>query len=218
MIYLVGVVHYRKESCHDVTDVIQKVQPDILFLELCEERRHLLRTEKNVPGEMAAAREASESVPNCTLILGDMPLSLHSTRLLNHLGDVYSDELVIMDLIRSNTVLRKYTAAPEGFRMDLSRFVEEKEPDWALEVTGQWDWNRPILKKNLFHDRDIYMTYCLQQLAKEIQPVDEAFHPTGRAPSVIVAVVGLGHLEGITELFPTAITEDQVRQVMNVNF
>jgi len=36
-VYLVGTAHFSKESCDDVSLVIQAVQPDIVMVELCKQ-------------------------------------------------------------------------------------------------------------------------------------------------------------------------------------
>ncbi len=36
-VYLVGTAHFSKESCEDVSLVIQAVQPDIVMVELCKQ-------------------------------------------------------------------------------------------------------------------------------------------------------------------------------------
>ncbi len=36
-VYLVGTAHFSKESCDDVSLVIQAVQPDIVLVELCKQ-------------------------------------------------------------------------------------------------------------------------------------------------------------------------------------
>ena len=36
-VYLVGTAHFSRESCDDVSLVIQAVQPDIVMVELCKQ-------------------------------------------------------------------------------------------------------------------------------------------------------------------------------------
>jgi pheromone shutdown protein TraB len=36
-VYLVGTAHFSKESCEDVSLVIQATQPDIVMVELCKQ-------------------------------------------------------------------------------------------------------------------------------------------------------------------------------------
>lgn len=42
-VYLVGTAHFSEESQDDVSQVMRNVQPDILVVELCESRVHILR-------------------------------------------------------------------------------------------------------------------------------------------------------------------------------
>merc|ERR1712012_650083 len=41
-VYVVGICHYSRESAEDVASVIQNVRPDIVVLELCEDRKDRL--------------------------------------------------------------------------------------------------------------------------------------------------------------------------------
>ena len=36
-IYLIGTAHFSKESCEDVSRIIQATQPDIVMVELCKQ-------------------------------------------------------------------------------------------------------------------------------------------------------------------------------------
>lgn len=42
--YLVGTAHISRASCDDVRTVIRAVQPDIVMIELCPERRFMLQS------------------------------------------------------------------------------------------------------------------------------------------------------------------------------
>jgi len=45
-VYLIGTAHFSKESCEDVSLVIQGVQPDIVMVELCKARTNILHLDE----------------------------------------------------------------------------------------------------------------------------------------------------------------------------
>ena len=45
-VYLIGTAHFSKESCEDVKNVIDSVQPDIVMIELCKARTNLLQLDE----------------------------------------------------------------------------------------------------------------------------------------------------------------------------
>jgi len=45
-VYLIGTAHFSKESCEDVSLVIQSVQPDIVMVELCKARTNILHLDE----------------------------------------------------------------------------------------------------------------------------------------------------------------------------
>ena len=45
-VYLIGTAHFSKESCEDVSLVIQGVQPDIVMVELCKQRQNILQLDE----------------------------------------------------------------------------------------------------------------------------------------------------------------------------
>lgn len=54
-VYLIGTAHFSEESEKDVKTTIHKVRPDLIVLELCNNRRHVLRMDKDT-----LLKEASE--------------------------------------------------------------------------------------------------------------------------------------------------------------
>ncbi|MED6221904.1 hypothetical protein PIB30_059268 [Stylosanthes scabra] len=50
-VYLVGVRHRTQESIADVQRLVSVLKPDVVYLELCEERQELL-TSKEIPTKM----------------------------------------------------------------------------------------------------------------------------------------------------------------------
>ena len=45
-VYLIGTAHFSKESCEDVSLVIQGVQQDIVMVELCKARTNILHLDE----------------------------------------------------------------------------------------------------------------------------------------------------------------------------
>eukprot|EP00088_Acartia_fossae_P066809 TRINITY_DN8299_c0_g2_i3.p1 TRINITY_DN8299_c0_g2~~TRINITY_DN8299_c0_g2_i3.p1 ORF type:complete len:719 (-),score=180.01 TRINITY_DN8299_c0_g2_i3:321-2477(-) len=46
-VYLVGTAHFSQESCEDVARVISLVQPDVVMLELCNQRTNILHLDES---------------------------------------------------------------------------------------------------------------------------------------------------------------------------
>ncbi|CAD5119381.1 DgyrCDS7995 [Dimorphilus gyrociliatus] len=75
-VYLIGTAHFSEESERDVIQTIQKVKPDVIVLELCASRRHVLSMDKET-----LLKEASElTIAKIRMIIksnGTVPGLLH---------------------------------------------------------------------------------------------------------------------------------------------
>lgn len=76
-VYLVGTAHFSEKSCKDVEEVIARVKPNVIVLELCKNRMHILEyDEKSLLKEIenlsfsklaATIRQVIYSIRNCFL-------------------------------------------------------------------------------------------------------------------------------------------------------
>ena len=46
--YILGTAHVSRKSCDDTAELIRKVQPDLVFVELCPERQPILQMKKQM--------------------------------------------------------------------------------------------------------------------------------------------------------------------------
>jgi len=61
-VYLIGTAHFSKESCEDVSLVIQGVQPDIVMVELCKQRQNILQLDEETILEEAKNLDFDKSL------------------------------------------------------------------------------------------------------------------------------------------------------------
>jgi len=61
-VYLIGTAHFSKESCEDVSLVIQGVQPDIVMVELCKARTNILHLDEETILEEAQNLDFEKSL------------------------------------------------------------------------------------------------------------------------------------------------------------
>jgi len=61
-VYLIGTAHFSKESCEDVSMVIQGVQPDIVMVELCKARTNILHLDEETILEEAQNLDLEKSL------------------------------------------------------------------------------------------------------------------------------------------------------------
>ena len=83
-IHLVGVGHYTKKSQEHVSNVIRQTQPNVVFVELCENRRRHLTNPKIAANEMHTAFKEAQKIPGCQLHLGDRHLWITLMRVLTY--------------------------------------------------------------------------------------------------------------------------------------
>ena len=101
-IHLVGVGHYTKKSREHVTNVIRQTQPNFVFVELCEIRRHHLTNPMN---EMCTAFKEAQKIPGCQLHLGDRHLWITLMRVLTYSSLSKSISFIYELFIRKYTKL-----------------------------------------------------------------------------------------------------------------
>uniref|UniRef100_A0A2C9LQK3 TraB domain-containing protein n=1 Tax=Biomphalaria glabrata TaxID=6526 RepID=A0A2C9LQK3_BIOGL len=71
------------------------------------------------------------------------------------------------------------------------------------EMTGEF----PALGRVFVKERDIYLANSLRKIAQPI-PCPDA--PDGKIPSVVVGVVGIGHVQGIKENWDKELDVDEI--------
>ncbi|XP_077540807.1 traB domain-containing protein [Haemaphysalis longicornis] len=229
VVYLVGTAHFSLESQEDVAKTIQETQPDVVLIELCKSRLNILSFDEEVilkesqsmnmekmmttikqnglvqgimyilllsmsahltrqlgmapGGEFRRAVQEAEKVKGCLIHLGDRPLQITLQRALAALS-VWQKLRLAWHMITSKDPISK----EEVERCKKQDLLEEM----LAEMTGEF----PALSKVFVKERDIFLAYSLRLAAS---PVPCMHSPCGEQPTVVVGVVGIGHVPGIVE-------------------
>ncbi|KAG9454202.1 hypothetical protein H6P81_007106 [Aristolochia fimbriata] len=211
-VYLVGTAHVSKESCREVQAVISFLKPQVVFLELCSNRVAILNPQKlEVPtmNEMinmwkkrrmnafgilyswflakvasklevlpgAEFRVAFEEAMNCgaKVMLGDRPVHITLRRTWGKMPLWHKAKFLYSMFFQA-----LFLPSPD----ELNKLLKEMDDvDMLTLVIQEMSKAFPTLMETLLHERDMYMSSKLLQVAKE--------------HSSVVAVVGKGHLAGI---------------------
>ncbi|OIV99214.1 hypothetical protein TanjilG_06519 [Lupinus angustifolius] len=210
-VYLVGTAHVSEESSREVQAIVNHLKPQVVFLELCSSRVSVLTLQNlKVPtvGEMTAmlkkkhnlfevlygwflAKIASklEVFPGSEfrvayeeamkyggrVILGDRPVQVTLRRTWSKMPLWHKTKLVY-------SLLFQAVFLPSSD--DLNKMLKDMDDsDMLTLVIQEMSKEFPTLMETLVHERDQYMSSTLLKVASE--------------NSLVVAVVGKGHLQGI---------------------
>lgn len=210
-VYLVGTAHVSRQSVADVATTIERVRPDTICVELCQPRLTTL-TDNNSWKKMNIFKVLRDG--KAVFLLAQLLMSSFYKRLGSQLGVTPGAEmleavrcatnchaqLVLADRSIETTLKRVWGALSFWNRLDLlgqviaGLFVREKIDNSTIEKLKEKDQLEaamqafasafPAVKKTLIDERDVY-------LAEKIRT----------APgTTVVAVVGAGHVAGISAL------------------
>jgi pheromone shutdown-related protein TraB len=223
-IYLVGTAHLSRESVEDVRATVEQVKPDAICVELCQSRYQALtqadswskmdifkvvRQKKAVfmlaqlimtsfyrrlgekldiqPGaEMLEGIDLAEKT-GAKLVLADRNIEITLKRVWGYLGFWNKVKLFMQ-------VTLGLFAHEE---IDTSMIESLKKQDQLEAVMAEFAGKFPEIKKRLIDERDIY-------LAQEIR---------GAPGRTVVAVVGAGHVPGITRQIQEEHRLDGLREL-----
>ncbi|KAL6839239.1 hypothetical protein ACP4OV_030911 [Aristida adscensionis] len=211
-VYVVGTAHVSQESCDQVKAVISYLKPQAVFLELCASRVSIL-TPQNLqvptmnemidlwkkkkmntfgilyswflakvasqldvlPGaEFRVAFEEAMSYGG-KVILGDRPVQITLRRTWGKMSLWHRAKFLYYILFQSI-----FLPSPE----ELNKMLKDMDDvDMLTLVIQEMSKEFPSLMATLLHERDMYMSSKLLKVARE--------------NSLVVAVVGKGHVSGI---------------------
>lgn len=229
-VYLVGTAHFSKESQDDVSLVIQAVKPHVIILELCSARTSILSHDeetileeaKNIDYDKIVATIKANGVYNGIMYLLLLNMSAHLTKEIGmapggefrvaykeakHLGncDVHlGDRPIQITLKRALGRLSWFQTIKLGWHLLTSKEPISKEEiekckrrDMLEQLLAEMAGEYPALGEVFVAERDIYLTHSLQAAAssKPVSAVD-------LEPLRVVGVVGIGHVVGISKLWP----------------
>ncbi|XP_039267123.2 traB domain-containing protein-like [Styela clava] len=243
-VYLIGTAHFSKESCEDVRKVISQAQPDVVMIELCRGRTDLLINDEETLSKLAGDASFDKvltQVKRKGLVSGLMTfLLLHmSAHITKQLGMapggefraayqesrkvpgcklLFGDRAVEVTLQRAFGTFSLWQKLKFAFCVlkDLGPIKKEdieklKEKDMLEQALGEMMGEFPEMTNVFLAERDVYLAHSLQLAAG-----NEICTETGSKPTVVVGVVGLGHVGGIKENFPREITLEEMNKLMEV--
>lgn len=141
-----------------------------------------------MPGaEFRVANQECLKVPGCNMVLGDRRLSLTISRMFRLMSPWEKCKFILSMLWDSVSTVTSDEI--ENMKDDVTKMVQEMKDGY------------PGVAKIIIDERNVYLTAMLQATVRQKQKVTKEIHPSGTLPPVVVAVVGIGHQEGIQELF-----------------
>ncbi|XP_049866258.1 traB domain-containing protein-like [Pectinophora gossypiella] len=234
-VVLLGTVHFSKKSVEEVSEIVNVLKPNAILVELCRQRVSLLELDdkkfledaKNFDsrklkeaakgqnfvsgmlhamllktyadiakelgvapgGEFRRAYHEMKKIPGCKLFLGDRPIQITIARAFQSLS-VYELGQVLYHLT---------TANPKP--LDKQQLERYKDKDFVQAQFEEITRDVPAFKK-IFHvfvdERDKCLAYSIQECVRTVQK-----------PRVL-AVVGMGHVDGIAKYYGKMSQEDIV--------
>ncbi|XP_013396427.1 traB domain-containing protein isoform X2 [Lingula anatina] len=243
MVYVVGTAHFSEESQEDVAKTIHAVQPDIVVLELCRSRVNILELDESTllqeaqninlqkirvaikqngllqgvlhllllsmsahltkelgmapGGEFRRAFQEAQTIPGCRVHLGDRPIGITLKRALGALSWWQKLRLGFYMLTTKDPISKE----------DVEKC---KQKDLLEEMLKEMTGDYPALSTVFVQERDIFLANSLKIAA---QPLPHPELDGDVVPSVVVGVVGIGHLPGIKEHWEE---EHNVQDIMTV--
>uniref|UniRef100_G1QI03 TraB domain containing n=1 Tax=Nomascus leucogenys TaxID=61853 RepID=G1QI03_NOMLE len=154
-------------------------------------------------GEFREAFKEASKVPFCKFHLGDRPIPVTFKRAIaalsfwqkvrlawGTLGDLLSDPISKDDVERC------------------------KQKDLLEQMMAEMIGEFPDLHRTIVSERDVYLTYMLRQAARRLElPRASDAEPRKCIPSVVVGVVGMGHVPGIEKNWSTDLN---IQEIMTV--
>lgn len=172
----------------------------IMYILLLSMSAHLTRQLGMAPGgEFRRAVQEAEKVKGCLLHLGDRPLQITLQRALAALS-IWQKLRLAWHMITAKDPISK----EEVERCKNKDLLEEM----LAEMTGEF----PALSKVFVKERDIFLAYSLRLAASPMPCMDA---PCGEQPTVVVGVVGIGHVPGIVENWDK-VTNSDIPPIMSV--
>ncbi|XP_045867699.1 traB domain-containing protein isoform X3 [Meles meles] len=237
-VYVVGTAHFSDDSKKDVVKTIREVQPDVVVVELCQYRVSMLKMDESTllqeakeisleklqqavrqmlllkvsahiteqlgvapGGEFREAFKEASKVPFCKFHLGDRPIPVTFKRAIAALSFWQKVKLAWGLCFLSDPISKD----------DVERC---KQKDLLEQMMAEMIGEFPDLHRTIVSERDVYLTYMLRQAARRLElPRSSDAEPRKCVPSVVVGVVGMGHVPGIEKNWTTDLN---IQEIMTV--
>jgi len=209
-VYLVGTAHVSKESVGDVRTAIEQIKPDTVCVELCKSRYEsmtnravwekmdifkVIKEKKTLVllaqlvmssfyrrlGEKLGIQPGAEMLEainlaqqqNAQLVLADRDVQITLKRVWGYLG--FWNKLKLM--------MHLTTGIFESGQINAELVEKIKKQDQLEAVMAEFAEKFPEIKRRLIDERDIFLAQKIRQASGQ----------------KVVAVVGAGHIEGISK-------------------
>ncbi|XP_049987088.1 traB domain-containing protein isoform X1 [Alexandromys fortis] len=152
-------------------------------------------------GEFREAFKEASKVPFCKFHLGDRPIPVTFKRAIAALSFWQKVKLAWGLCFLSDPISKD----------DVERC---KQKDLLEQMMAEMIGEFPDLHRTIVSERDIYLTYMLRQAARRLElPRASDAEPRKCVPSVVVGVVGMGHVPGIEKNWSTDLN---IQEIMTV--
>ncbi|CAH2278206.1 Hypothetical predicted protein [Pelobates cultripes] len=151
-------------------------------------------------GEFREAFKEASKVPFCKFHLGDRPIPVTFKRAIAALSFWQKLKLAwglcsLSDPISEDDVEKC------------------KQKDLLEQMMAEMIGEFPDLHRTIVSERDLYLTYMLKQAAKRIELPCTSEKPRKSIPSIVVGVVGMGHVPGIEKNW---VNDVNIHEIMSV--
>lgn len=152
-------------------------------------------------GEFREAFKEASRVPFCKFHLGDRPIPVTFKRAIAALSFWQKVKLAWGLCFLSDPISKD----------DVERC---KQKDLLEQMMAEMVGEFPDLHRTIVSERDVYLTYMLRQAARRLElPRASDAEPRKCVPSVVVGVVGMGHVPGIEKNWTTDLN---IQEIMTV--
>ncbi|TKC45475.1 hypothetical protein EI555_006049 [Monodon monoceros] len=153
---------------------------------------------RRVPGGFQGASAQASKVPFCKFHLGDRPIPVTFKRAIAALSFWQKIKLAWGLCFLSDPISKD----------DVERC---KQKDLLEQTMAEMIGEFPDLHRTIVSERDIYLTYMLRQAARRLElPRASDAEPRKCVPSVVVGVVGMGHVPGIEKNWTTDLNIQEI--------
>ncbi|XP_021777410.1 traB domain-containing protein isoform X5 [Papio anubis] len=157
-------------------------------------------------GEFREAFKEASKVPFCKFHLGDRPIPVTFKRAIAALSFWQKVRLAWGLCFLSDPI-----SHPLHSKDDVERC---KQKDLLEQMMAEMIGEFPDLHRTIVSERDVYLTYMLRQAARRLElPRASDAEPRKCVPSVVVGVVGMGHVPGIEKNWSTDLN---IQEIMTV--
>jgi pheromone shutdown protein TraB len=228
-VYLVGTAHFSLESQQEVIELIRQVEPNVVVLELCNERRNILTLDEEAILKQSKEMNISKTIElmkQTTPIQGIMQSLLITlyAKITKELGFAPGGEfrvayneakkikdcrVVLGDMPIKLTLSRGFSSLPWYRKLKLIWSIistDTKITKEDIEEMKKGDILDNLLKElgaEFPEFKKVLIDerniYLTNSLREAYQPIPNEFVKGGFSPACVVGVVGLGHVPGIKE-------------------